>query len=111
MSSEKNMILEFNQCMNSDKMPYIIYADIESLILKIGGCTNNSEKPLIMKIGEHIAFGYSVLIIWGFDHIEIKHTLYRGKECMKKFSHSIREQAKNITDFEKEKMLPLTKKN
>ena len=32
MPSEKDKILEFNQYMKSDKMPYIIYADIESLI-------------------------------------------------------------------------------
>ena len=50
-----------------------------------------------------------MLAIWGFDHIEIKHTLYRGKDCMKKFCTSSREQAKNVIDFEKKKMLPLTK--
>ena len=32
MPSEKNNILEFNQYMNSDKMAFIIYADIEFLI-------------------------------------------------------------------------------
>ena len=37
MPSEKDNILEFNQCMKSDKMPYNIYADIESLIKKIDG--------------------------------------------------------------------------
>ena len=31
---KKNNILEVNQYMKSDKMPYIIYADIESLIKK-----------------------------------------------------------------------------
>ena len=35
MPSEENKILEFDQYMKSDKMPYIIYADIDSLILKI----------------------------------------------------------------------------
>ena len=30
MPSEKDKVLEFNQYMKSDKMPYIIYADIES---------------------------------------------------------------------------------
>ena len=30
--------------MKSDEMPYIIYADIESLISKIDGCSNNPEK-------------------------------------------------------------------
>ena len=34
MPPAKNKILEFNQYMKSDKMPYIIYANIESLIRK-----------------------------------------------------------------------------
>ena len=29
--------------MKSDKMPYIIQADIESLIRKMDGCVNNPE--------------------------------------------------------------------
>ena len=48
--------------------------------------------------------------IWVFYHIENKHTLYRRKNCMKKFCSSLREHEKNIIDFEKIKMLPLTKK-
>ena len=79
MPSEKDKILEFKQYMKSDKMPYIIYADTESLILKIDGCANNPEKHSISKIGEHIPCGCSMPTIWGFDHIEIKHTLYCGK--------------------------------
>ena len=34
MPSEKDNTLEFNQYMKSDKMPYIIYTGIESLIKK-----------------------------------------------------------------------------
>ena len=45
MPSGKNDLLEFNQNMKLDKMPYIIYADIEFLI-KI--------------IDEHIPCGYSL---------------------------------------------------
>ena len=40
--------------MKSDKMPYIIYADIESLIRKIDGCANYPEKSSTTKIGQHI---------------------------------------------------------
>ena len=101
MPSEKDNILEFNQYMKSDKMPYIIYADIESLIRKTDGCTNNPEKSSTTKIGEHIPCGYSMSTIWGFDHIKDKHTLCRVKNCMKKFCTSFREHAKNIIDFEK----------
>ena len=44
MPSGKNNILEFNQYMKSNKMSYIIYADIEPSIKKIDGCANNTEK-------------------------------------------------------------------
>ena len=42
--------------------------------------------------------------IWGFDHIENKHTLHLGKDYMKNFCTSLREHAKNKNDFEKKKM-------
>ena len=51
-------LLEFNQYMKSDKLPYIIYADIESLITKIEGCANNAETSLTTKIAEYIPCGY-----------------------------------------------------
>ena len=44
MASKKDKILEFNQYMKSGKMSYIIYADIESLIKKKDGRSNNPEK-------------------------------------------------------------------
>ena len=55
--------------MKSDKMPYINYADIKSLIKKIDGCTNNPEKSSTTKLYEHIPSGYSMPTIWLFDHI------------------------------------------
>ena len=50
-------------------MPYIIYADIESLIKKVNGCANNPENFLTTKIGEHIPCECSMSTIWAFDHI------------------------------------------
>ena len=44
MSSKKDKTLDFKYCLKSNKMAYIIYADIESLILKIDGCANNPGK-------------------------------------------------------------------
>ena len=38
MPSEQDNILEFNQCKKLDKMSYIIYGGIESLVKKIDGC-------------------------------------------------------------------------
>ena len=69
----------------------------------------NPENFSISKTGEHILCAYSMSTIWAFDHIENKHTLYNGKDCMETFREFLREHAKNIIDFEKKKMFLLTK--
>ena len=48
--------------------------------------------------------------IWTFDCIENKYDVYRGKDYMKKFRESLRENAKKIINLEKEKEIPLTNK-
>ena len=85
MPSEKDNILELNQFMKSDKMPHIFNADIEFLIKKIDGCENNQENSSTTKVGEYNLCRYPMSTIWAFNNIENKHTLYRGKDCMKKF--------------------------
>ena len=110
MPSQKDNILQFNQLMKLDKMPYIINADFESLIKKIDGCTNNPEKSSTRKICKHILWGYTMWPIWAFDNIESKHTLYRGEDCTKKFCSSLREHAANVIDLKK-KCYPFQKKS
>ena len=84
MPTEKKKMLEFNQYMKLDKIPYIIYADIESWIRKIDGFAINPEKFSTVKIGENVSCEYSMSNIWGFDRIGNNHPLYRRKDCMKK---------------------------
>ena len=82
-------------------MQYTIYADIAFLIRKIDRCKNNPEKYLTRKISEYIPCQYLMSTVCGFNHLENKHILYRGKDCMKKFSDSLRVHQKNIVGFRK----------
>ena len=52
-----------------------------------------------------------MVAILAFDHIENKHTLCHGEDCMKKFCSSLREHATNIHNFQKKKMLLLAKED
>ena len=79
MPSDKDNMLEFNEYMKSDKMPYTIYTDMEFLIKKIDECANNPENFSTTKIGEHIPSGYSMSTIWAFDNLQNKHTSYCGE--------------------------------
>ena len=69
--------------MKSEKMPYIIYTDIESLIRKMDKCANDPKNYSTTIAGDHIPWECSMSTIWAFDHIEIKHTLYCGNHLWK----------------------------
>ena len=57
MPSQKDKTLELNQYMTSEKMPEIIYTDIEPLIKKLDGCPNNPKHSSATEIGEHVPCG------------------------------------------------------
>ena len=63
MPYEDSKIVEFYQYQKSYKTPFIIYADLESLIEKIDGCKNNTEISSTTKVFEYIPSGFSMSAI------------------------------------------------
>ena len=57
MPSEYTKILEFNQYQKSDKVPFIIYADLECMIENIDGCKNIPKNLSKTKVSKHIPSG------------------------------------------------------
>ena len=49
--------------------------------------------------------------ISSFKNMENKHDVYRSKDCMKKFCHSLKEQTIKIINSKKKKMMLLTKEH
>ena len=85
MPSEDTKILELNQYQKFDKVPFIIYVDLECLIEKINGWKNNPESSSTTKVSKYILSGFSMSTISLFRSIENKHNVCWGKDCMKKF--------------------------
>ena len=79
MITEDNKIIQFHEYCKSDKAPFITYADLESLIVKIYGCKNNPVKSSKTKLSEH-----EVPHCLQYYHLKTKnkHDVYRGKDCM-----------------------------
>ena len=84
MPSQKDNILQFNQNMRSDEMPYIIYADLEPLIKKKRWVCKQPRKIFHKKIVEHIPSRYSISATWAFANRKHNHTLHGGEDSMKK---------------------------
>ena len=101
---------EDNQGEKSIKSPFIIFADLECLLEKISTCYNNFEELSTTEINKHTPPDYSLFTPCSFDKTKNKIDYYRGDDCMKKFCKDLREQATKIINYEKKKMIPLTKK-
>ena len=109
MPEKDNKILKYNYGEKSVKVPFIIYADIESLLEKINTCHNNPEKSSTTKINKHTASDYSLFTHCSFDTTKNKLDYYSGKNCMKNFCLDLREHATKIINYEKIEMIPLKK--
>ena len=104
-----NKILKYNHAEKSMKVPFIIYADIESLLKKINTCHNNPESSSTTKINKHTASGYSLFTHCSFDTTKNKLSHSRSKNCMKNFCLDLKEHATKIINYEKKEMIQLTK--
>ena len=110
MPEKDNKILKYNQGEKPMKFPFIIYADLESLLEKMNTCQNNPEKLSTTKINKHTPSGYSLFTQCSFDITKNKLDYYRGKHCMKNFCLDLREHATKIINYERKEMIPLIKK-
>ena len=102
MSNENNKILKYNQGEKSMKVPFIIYADLESL-LKNEHLSNNPKNSSRTKINKHTSSVYSLFTHCSFDTRKNKLDYYRGENCMKNFCLDLKEHATKIIDYEKKK--------
>ena len=90
MPEKDNKILKYNHGEKSMKVPFIIYAGLESLLEKMNTCHNNPEKSSTTKINKHTLSVYSLFTHCSFDTTKNKLDYYRGKYCMKTFCLDLR---------------------
>ena len=108
MPDVDNKILESKPEKKSLKHPFIIYADLECLLLKMNTCNNNPNRSYTTVKALHKPSGYSLLTSCSFDKSENKQTCYRGRDCMKRFCNDLKEHLTRIASFEMKPMDPLT---
>ena len=109
MPAKDNNIIKYNHGEKSMKVPFIIYADLECLLEKMSTCIKNPNESSTTKINKHTPSGYSIFTSCSFDESRNKLNYYRGKDFMKKFCKDLKEHATRIINYEKKKIIALTK--
>ena len=85
MPKEDDKILKYSHGEKSLKAPFMIYADLESLLEKLNTYHNNRKKSSATKINKHAPSCYSLFTHCSFDTTKSKLNYYRGKNGMKNF--------------------------
>ena len=77
---EEETFIEFENHIRSQKMPFAIYADFESLVEPISGCQPNPEKCFTNQFQKHKPCGFCYHIKCSFDEKLSKTVTYRIKK-------------------------------
>ena len=107
----KQSRVEFCDGQYQFKVPFVIYADFESLLEPIQEPSKNPSGPWTTVINNHIPSGWCVYSEFAYGKVENPLTLFCGKDCVKKFcNHIIGEARKLYKSFPERSMKPLTPK-
>ncbi|GFR25143.1 uncharacterized protein TNCT_668261 [Trichonephila clavata] len=82
----ENKWLEFENFKFNLSVPYTIYADFESLIVKINSSTPDPERSFTVPIANHIPCGYAYVVIGPDGNFKNPPAVYRGENAVDHFS-------------------------
>ena len=106
----KRPIVEYSDGQFQFKVPFIMYADFESIIKPIQGPGNNLKISSTGGINIHTPSGWCIRSEFAYGEVKDPLKLYRGKDCVSKFCDHIIVEARHLyNSFPKKPMEPLTK--
>ena len=103
--------VEFKDGQNQFKVPFIMYADFESILEPMDHGSSDPNQPYTNEVNQHMPSGWCVYSKFAYGDVDNLLRLYRGKDCIETFCNYIKEEAHRLYHMFPEKpMDPLTKK-
>ena len=106
MLTEKEKWLKFQDGQYQLKVPFMLYADFESILkpvderyrdrmntMKTG---RKGKAPYTEKINTHVPSGWCVHSIFNYGDVPDPLKMYQGKDCVEKFVEYIEEEVKRL---------------
>ena len=106
--------VEFKDGQNQFKVPFIMYADFESILEPMGPVDPgwpNPNQPYTNEVNQLTPSGWCVYSKFACGEVDNPLRLYRGKDCIETFCNYIKGEAHRLYHMFPEKLMdPLTKK-
>ena len=96
MPKEEKSTLKFTSTFMQHPVPYIIYADFESIILPVSTAQPSTMYSFNQKVAKHIPCGYAYMVV-GPDSKAVKPVkCYRGEDAVQHFIKSIIQEKEEL---------------
>ena len=97
---KKGSLLKFTNYRNSEMVPFVIYADMESLLEPIQSCGPNQASSYTEKFQKHKPISFSYYIKCFDDNLFSREPrTYTGLDAPQKFVESLEKDVKEITNI------------
>ena len=107
----KNPIVEFTNDQRQFKVPFVMYADFESILEPIQGGSDNPNKSSTRGVNSHKPSGWCLHSKFTHGNVKNPTAQYRGTNCVERFCEHIISEAKRLCkSYPEVPNLPLTKK-
>ena len=106
----KKPIVSYSDGQYQFKVPFMMYADFESILEPIQGASNNPNVSSTRGVNINTPSGWCVYSHFSYGKVTNPLTQYRGPGCVKNFCKHIISEAKRLyNSFPEKPMTPLTK--
>ena len=102
----RNPIVQYSDGQFQIKVPFIMYADFESILEPIQGPENNPRISSTRGINNHVPSGWCIHSEFAYGKVENPLKLYRGEDCVKKFCDHVIGEARRLYQSFPEKENP-----
>ena len=107
---EKDPIVTYSNGQHQFKVPFIMYADFESILERIQGVKNDPSISSTRGVNSHKPSGWCLHSKFAYGKVKKPTSQYRGPDCVEKFCEKIISEAKRLyRSYPEVPMLPLTK--
>ena len=107
---KEGSLVKFKSGQYQFKVPFIMYADFESILKPIQATNPNPESLYTKVINQHIPSGFCVNSKFAYGKVENPSKLYRGEDCVEVLCNYICNEARRLYHmFARKSMKPLTR--
>ena len=101
--------VEFKDGQNQFKVPFIMYADFESILEPTESPNPDPNQPYSQHVNQHVSSGWCVYSKFAYGEVKDPPKIYRGKDCVEKFCDYIKREAHRLYRmFPELPMIPLS---